>query len=92
MKIEVGQDVLDDLYARLKRTRWPDEMPGAGWSRGADLSFMKELVAYWLDEYDWRKQETQLNTFNHFKADVVTDWAFISFKRRARDLTPCRFS
>ena len=68
--IDVPQPVLDDLYERLRRTRWPDEVPGTGWSRGVDLSYMKELIAYWLDEYDWRKQEAEPNRFPHFMADV----------------------
>ncbi len=76
-KIDVPQQVLDDLRERLKRTRWPDEIPGTGWSRGVDLAYMKELVAYWLDEYDWRKEEARLNRYEHFKADV--DGAAIHF-------------
>jgi pimeloyl-ACP methyl ester carboxylesterase len=68
--IDVPQEVLDDIRERLRRTRWPNEIPGSGWARGTDLSFMKNLVAYWLDEYDWRKEEARLNAFDHFKADV----------------------
>lgn len=69
-EIHVPQEVLDDLQERLHRTRWPNEIPGTGWTRGTDLSFMKGLVQYWLDEYDWRKEEAKLNEFAHFKADV----------------------
>lgn len=46
--INVPQEVLDDLQARLRRTRWPSEIPGTGWSRGADMSYMidfKKLYA-----------------------------------------------
>jgi microsomal epoxide hydrolase len=69
-RIHVPDEVLDDLLERLRRTRWPQEIPGTGWQRGADLTFMKELVEYWLDEYDWREQEARLNDYAHFKADV----------------------
>ena len=68
--IDIAQEVLDDLQERLRRTRWPNEIAGTGWRRGADLSFMKKLVEYWLDEYDWRQEEARLNEFAHFKADV----------------------
>jgi pimeloyl-ACP methyl ester carboxylesterase len=71
MKIEVSQDVLDDLMDRLKHTRWPRPVPdGGGWAYGADLDYMKELIDYWITEYDWRAEEERLNKFHHFKADV----------------------
>ena len=69
-KIDVPQEVIDDLWERLHRTRWPDEVAGTGWRRGCDLSYMKELVKYWIDEYDWRNQETALNQHNHYQGNV----------------------
>ena len=68
-RIEVPQDTLDDLRERLRRTRWPEQVSGTGWSRGIDLDYMKELVRYWADEFDWRKQEERLNRLPHFLAD-----------------------
>ena len=61
--LRVGDDVLDDLRARLARVRWPDEVPGNNWKYGADLPYLKSLVDYWRDGYDWRKQEAKLNGF-----------------------------
>ncbi|RPI64394.1 MAG: hypothetical protein EHM50_00725, partial [Lysobacterales bacterium] len=68
--IAVPADVLRDLDERLARTRWPDQLPGTGWSYGADTAYLRELVAYWLDEYDWRDQERALNRFEHYRAAV----------------------
>ena len=68
--INVSQEVLDDLHGRLRNVRWPEEVPGTGWTRGVDLNFMKDLVEYWLEEYDWHKQEAKLNELPHYKADV----------------------
>ena len=68
--INVPQAVLDDLRDRLARTRWPDEPEGAGWAYGTNLGYMKTLVDYWLNKYDWRKHEAALNKYAHFKADV----------------------
>jgi microsomal epoxide hydrolase len=64
--IHVPDDVLADLKARLARVRWPDEAPGAGWSHGASLAYMQELVAYWRDGYDWRAHEARLNRWKQF--------------------------
>jgi pimeloyl-ACP methyl ester carboxylesterase len=70
-KINVPEEVLTDLKARLRRTtRFPDEPKGVGWEYGADLAYMKELVAYWRDKYDWRAQERRLNEFPQFKTRI----------------------
>jgi pimeloyl-ACP methyl ester carboxylesterase len=62
--------MLQDLKERLARTRWPDEMRNAGWRYGTNLKYLKGLVDYWQNKYDWRAQEKNLNRFNHFRADV----------------------
>lgn len=69
-KINVSQDVLDDLQARLARTRWPDEVEGAGWDYGVNLSYLQELVEYWRHTFDWRAQEAMLNQFAQFRAEI----------------------
>ena len=68
--IDVPDDVLEDLQARLEDTRFPDELEGADWTYGANLAYMRELVAYWRDDYDWREQERRLNRFDHFKTNI----------------------
>lgn len=68
--INIPQPTLDDLRARLERTRWPDQVDGAGWNYGANLAYMQELTAYWHDTFDWRKQEAALNRFAQFRAEV----------------------
>jgi epoxide hydrolase len=60
-RIAVPQADLDDLRDRLARTRWPDELPDVGWTRGVPLGYLRDLAAYWRDGYDWRQQEARLN-------------------------------
>ena len=69
-RIDIVPEVLNDLRRRLKSTRWSYQMEGTKWDAGTDLEYLKELVAYWQDTYDWRKHETALNQFAHFKTDV----------------------
>ncbi len=69
-KVHVPDSVLEDLKARLARTRWPDEIPGSGWDYGSNLDYIKELVEYWRTEFDWRKQEEAINRWSHFTTDV----------------------
>src|SRR5688500_17194557 len=68
--IDVPASVLRDLDERLARTRWPDQLPGTGWTYGADTAYLRELVSYWQNEYDWRAQERALNRFEHYRASV----------------------
>lgn len=68
--IAVPQAALDDLHQRLSETRWPDELPGSGWTAGSNLSYMKDLVHYWQTTFDWRSQEHMLNTFAHFRTTI----------------------
>ena len=70
-KIHVADDVLADLKTRLARVRWPDEVPGSRWRYGTDLAYMKELVAYWHDRYDWRAHEARLNALRQFTAPIA---------------------
>ena len=68
--INVPNDVLVDLKERLARTRMPDEPDGVGWMLGTNQAYLKQLVDYWRDEFDWRAQERRLNRFEQFKARI----------------------
>jgi pimeloyl-ACP methyl ester carboxylesterase len=54
---------LDDLRVRLRATRWPDGPDG--WELGTDPAYLRELVAYWADGFDWRRQEEALDRLPH---------------------------
>jgi len=69
-RIHVPDEVLEDLRERLRRTRWPDQISDSGWTYGTDLAYLRELVAYWIDRFDWRKQEAALNALPHFRGQV----------------------
>jgi epoxide hydrolase len=69
-RVEVSDEALDDLRNRLAGTRWPGEVPGAGWSRGVPLGYLKELAGYWRDGFDWRKQEAELNQVPQYTTEI----------------------
>jgi len=69
--INVAPEVLSDLQLRLKNTRWSYQMEGTGWDAGTDLNYLKRLIAYWQADFDWRKRETALNQFHHFRTGVT---------------------
>lgn len=61
---------LDDLRARLRATRWPDAPEDAGWSLGTDVGYLRELVEYWADGFDWRAQENELARLPRYRVTV----------------------
>lgn len=76
-KINVPDAVLRDLKERLARTRWPDQLQNVGWDYGTDPAYLKPLVEYWRDRFDWRAQEKKLNEFDQFT--TVIDGVRIHF-------------
>lgn len=68
--IHVPDAVLQDLKARLKNARYPQELTGTGWDYGTDLTYLKSLVSYWQNGYDWRAQERKLNQLPQFKTTI----------------------
>jgi epoxide hydrolase len=69
-RIDVSDAELQDLRDRLARTRWPDELPGVGWSYGVARDFVKEMAELWMTSFDWRKQEAMLNEFPQFTTTI----------------------
>ncbi|MEU8399809.1 epoxide hydrolase family protein [Nonomuraea sp. NPDC048892] len=69
-RIDIPQADLDDLRDRLGRTRWPDELPGTGWSYGVPTSYARELAEYWRTTYDWRAHEAALNAYPQFTTEI----------------------
>jgi microsomal epoxide hydrolase len=69
-RIAVPESEVDDLRRRLRAARWPDQVPGSGWTYGADLSAMRALAEYWADGYDWRRHEAELNETPQLMARV----------------------
>jgi pimeloyl-ACP methyl ester carboxylesterase len=68
--IHIESEILSDLQERIRQTRWPDQAPGAPWEQGADLEYLRQLLDYWADEFDWQTQERKLNAFIQFRAEI----------------------
>jgi pimeloyl-ACP methyl ester carboxylesterase len=68
--IRIEPEILADLRARIRNTRWPDQAPGAPWVQGTDLEYLRQVLAYWADEFDWHARERELNTIRQFRAEL----------------------
>ena len=69
-RIAVPDETLDRIRARVAAYEWHEMPDDGGWAYGANLDYMKELCAWWVEEFDWRAQEDALNRFAHFIAPV----------------------
>ncbi len=88
-RIEIPDATLDDLRDRLGRTRFPDQLEASGWENGTELSYLKELCAYWRDKFDWRVQEALLNGFDQYKTEIDgLDLHFIHVRSKEPEALP----
>src|SRR5829696_3106742 len=69
-RVDVPQKEMDDLHDRLGRTRWPDELPDVGWSRGVPLGYLQDIAEHWRASYDWREWEATLNEVPQFTTKI----------------------
>ena len=69
-RIEIPDAVLADLRERLARTRLADDFANDGWQYGTNAAYLKELLDYWQNGFDWRAQEKRINEFAHFKTEI----------------------
>src|SRR4051812_16793238 len=61
--VAVPDSDIQDLRDRLARTRWSDELPDAGWDYGTPVGYLRELCAWWANDFDWRTVEKQINAW-----------------------------
>lgn len=69
-KISIQQSVLDTIYLKLANSNISLTHAKFGWQRGTDANYLNELVSYWKNSFDWRKQENELNRFDHYTAKI----------------------
>ena len=68
--VAIPDETLADLKERLARVRWPDDFANSQWEYGTNLDYLKELVEYWRDEYDWRQHEDAINAFSQYQSTI----------------------
>src|SRR5688500_11099899 len=68
--VAVPQDDLDDLRRRLEQTRFAPAAPADSWDYGTPESYLREMVGYWKDGFDWRMQEARINAFPNFLTEI----------------------
>ena len=69
-RVDVPDAVIVDLRERLERTRFPNQVRGTGWDMGTELGYLRELLDYWRDDFDWLAVEARLNALGNFVTEV----------------------
>ena len=69
-EIHVAEPVLNDLHERIARTRWPKSVRDSGWDYGTDITVLRKLVEYWQEKFDWRAEESRINSFPQYRLKV----------------------
>lgn len=68
--IAIPDEQIADLHQRLARTRLAEDFANDDWRYGTNGAYLKELIAYWHDHYDWRAHEREMNAWPHFRTVI----------------------
>ena len=68
--IQISNNEIDYLKHRLANARWPGETIDEGWKKGVPTDYLKRLVDYWQNMFDWKKQETLLNQYSQYITEI----------------------
>ena len=65
-KLNVSKDILQEINLKVKNYPWHEMPDDGGWEYGTNLDYMKEISNYWVNTFDWKKQEEEINKFSNY--------------------------
>lgn len=68
--IDIPQEQLDDLQARLAQTRLPEISAGITDDHGVPDAWVRALLDRWQNGFDWREWEAKLNAYPQFMTEI----------------------
>ena len=69
-RVNIPQAKIDHIIKRVREAEWPDRLDANDWRYGANWDYMRSLSKYWVETFDWRKTEANLNRYPQFLARV----------------------
>jgi hypothetical protein len=59
--------IIDDLNERLDRSRsLVKPLEGVGWNYGIQSTYLKTVLDYWRNKYNWNQRQTLLNKYPQY--------------------------
>jgi epoxide hydrolase len=88
-RVQIEEEQIALLRARLSKVRWPDEVNDENWSYGMRADYLRKLLLYWRDQFDWRAAEDSINDFDQFLVEIDRlDLHFIHQRSPHEDAMP----
>ncbi|MDC1212569.1 epoxide hydrolase [Pelagibacteraceae bacterium] len=69
-KVIVSDSILKEINTKVKNYPWHEMPKDGGWEYGTNLEYMKEISNYWVNKFDWKIHEEEINKFSNFTTDV----------------------
>lgn len=69
-RVNIPQAKIDHIIKRVREAEWPERLDSDDWRYGANWDYMRSLAKYWVEQFDWRKAEANLNRYPQFLARV----------------------
>ena len=80
-RINISNQIIENIYDKIKKYPWNEMSNIDGWDHGTNFSYIKEISKYWVEDFNWKEQETNINKFSNFKTKVESaDIHFIKEK------------
>ncbi|XP_065730350.1 epoxide hydrolase 1 isoform X4 [Phocoena phocoena] len=69
-KVETSDEEINDLHQRIDKVRLTPPLEDSRFHYGFNSNYLKKVISYWRNEFDWRKQVESLNRYPHFKTKI----------------------
>lgn len=90
-KVEFPEEHVARMCRLISDTRLPEGTfaPQAGWDYGVDLAWLKDMRDSWLNEYDWKEVQRQMNELKHFTVHIESvSLHFVHHRSERPDAVP----
>ncbi|NXW34966.1 HYEP hydrolase, partial [Phaetusa simplex] len=69
-KVETTEEELSDLFRRLDQARFTEPLENSCFHYGTNLVYLRKVVSYWKNQFNWKKQVEVLNKYPQFKTKI----------------------